>query len=330
MNKPIAIIGATGNVGRKLVELILQRQLIDSKRLKLFASAKSKGSQLTIQEYPFFIEDIADYDFQGCKLALFATGSDVSTCYVPIALSQGAKVIDASSAYRLNPEIPLIVPPVNLDLIAPNHNLIAHANCLASPIAVALYPLHQQFKAKRVIVSTYQSVSGAGKASMDELYQETKSVYEGRSFENRHFQRPMAFNLIPQVSEILNDGLSYEEFKIIRELQKIISSDIQIAATSVRVPVMVGHGIALAIEFERSISVEDALAVLSTSKGIEISPNNYTTPREAEGKNSVFVGRIRKDSTVESGLLLWLVSDNLRRGAALDAVEIAERMLTFP
>ncbi len=221
----------------------------------------------------------------------------------------------------------MIVPPVNSNLITDQHNLFAHANCLASPVAVVLKPLHEYAITKRVIISTYQSTSGAGKGPMDELYLQTKSIYEKKPYQNKYFQRGIAFNVIPQVSNILEDGFSYEEFKIIKEIQKIISDEIKIAATSVRVPVMIGHGISLSIEFMKPFSLEGIKTILSQSPGIKISEDHFTTPIEAEGKDDVFVGRIRKDPTVHHGVLMWLVSDNLRRGAALDAVEIAEKIM---
>ena len=327
--KIISIIGATGNVGRKLVELLIQRNHMDSKNIKLFASEKSAGIHLNLAEHIFTIRDVADYDFKDCDLAIFTTESDISKKYVPIALSRGAKVLDASSAYRLDPNVPLIVPPVNADLITRSHQLYAHANCLASPISVVLKPLHEYATAKRVLISTYQSVSGAGKRPMNELSEQTKDIFERKPIKIEQFTRQIAFNVIPQVGEILEDGFSYEEFKIIKEIQKIVSDEIKIAATSVRVPVMVGHGISLAIEFAGSISVEDIINILSSRKGVKISSNDYTTSVEVEGSDDVFVGRIRRDPTVSQGILLWLVADNLRRGAALDEAEIAERILAL-
>lgn len=328
-NKKIAIIGATGNVGRKLIELFRARNKINPNTLILFASSKSKGLQLNFNENSYVVQDVAHYNFKDCYLAIFATESDVSKHYIPKALDAGAKVIDASSAYRLDPNVPLIVPPVNGNLVTNKHQLFAHANCLASPIAVVLKPLHDYATATRVNASTYQSTSGAGKGPMDELYQQTKSVYDGISYENKHFPRQIAFNTIPQVGKILEDGFSYEEFKIIKEVQKIISDSIAIVATSVRVPVMIGHGISLTIEFANKIELQTVKEILSSSPGIKLSQNEYTTPVEVVGNDDVFVGRIRRDPTVFNGILLWLVSDNLHRGAALDAVEISEKILAL-
>ena len=325
--KNIAIIGATGNVGRKLIELFIQRKTIDPKQLTLFASKKSEGTTVDILGNAFLVRDVKYCDFENYLLAIFTTESDVSKQYIPIALQAGIKVIDASSAYRLDPSVPLIVPPINGHLITPHHHLFSHANCLASPISVVLKPLHDYAIATRANVSTYQSTSGAGKGAMDELYQQTQNVYEKKPISHQHFQRPIPFNVIPQVSEFLDDGFSYEEFKIMKEIQKIVSPDINIAATSVRVPVMIGHGMSLSIEFQKPINIETVKTILSSSVGVQLSQNHYTTPTETEGKDDVFVGRIRKDPTVPSGILLWLVSDNLRRGAALDEVEMAEIIL---
>ncbi len=322
--KKIAIIGATGNVGRKIVEIMLQRKRVNPTHLRLFASKRSAGQRLDIENYAYDIEDIADYDFQDCYLALFATDSDISKMYVPKALAAFAKVIDSSSAYRLDPQVPLIVPPVNADLITAQHNLFAAANCLACPISVVLKPLNDYATIQRVLVSTYQSTSGAGKAAMDELYQQTKSIYTGEPYHNNIFARSIAFNVIPQVDQILENGFTYEEIKIIKEVQKIISPNLKIAATAVRVPVMIGHSISLAIEFSKQIDIDEIKVLLAKSPGVQLSLNDYTTPLEVAGKDDVFVGRIRRDPTVDHGLLLWLASDNLRRGAALDAVEMAE------
>ena len=325
----IAIVGATGNVGRQLVRLFMQRHSNYGADLQLFASAKSAGMQLQIEGGNFPVQNVDNYDFKDCRLAIFTTESDVSKKYIPVALASGTRVIDASSAYRLDPNVPLIVPPVNAHLITETNRLFAHANCLASPIAVVLKPLHEYAKAKRVLISTYQSVSGAGKGPMNELDEQLRDIYTNKPLKTKYFPQQIALNIIPQVSDILEDGFSYEEFKIIRELQKIISAEIKISATAVRVPVMIGHGISLAVEFTNPIELKDIRDILSRSPGIQISQNDYTTPLEVVGKDDVYVGRIRRDNSVPHGVLLWLVSDNLRRGAALDAVEIAEKILAL-
>lgn len=325
--KRIALIGATGNVGRQLIELLIQRQVVDLQHLSLFASPQSHGQTLNLLGHDFTVCDVKQCVFDKNVLAIFTTESDISTQYIPLALNAGATVIDASSAYRLDPNVPLIVPPVNGYLIKPPHRLFAHANCLASPMSLVLAPLHKYAAISRVNVSTYQSTSGAGKAAMQALHEETKDYYAQKPITAQHFPRPIAFNVIPQVSDILENGFSYEEYKIIKEVQKIVSPSIQLVATSVRVPVMVGHGMSLSIEFEQAINIAEIKTLLSRSPGVKLSENHYTTPLEVEGKDDVLVGRIRRDPTLASGILLWLVSDNLRRGAALDAVEMVEIIL---
>jgi aspartate-semialdehyde dehydrogenase len=325
-HKVIAIVGATGNVGPKIIEILIERKTFDANHLKCFSSSRSVGQQLKIGGHDYIIEDIEVYDFKNCFLALFATESDISKRYIPKALEAGVKVVDSSSMYRLDPQVPLIVPPVNAQLITKKHNLLAVANCLASPISVVLKPLHSYATVVRVLITTFQSTSGAGKLAIDELYQQTKSVYSGKHYPCQVFNRQIAFNVIPQIDQILDDGFSYEEYKIMKEIQKIIAPRLKVLATAVRVPVKVGHSISLSVEFAKQINLEDIKAMLSNSQGIQLSTNHYTTPVEVEGKNDVFVGRVRIDSTIQNGLLLWLVSDNLRRGAALDAVEIAEQI----
>jgi len=327
--KKIALIGASGNVGRQLVELMIQRQVIDLRQVSLFASPKSHGQILRFSGFDFTVCDVNQCVFSEDMLAIFTTESDISKQYIPTALSAGATVIDASSAYRLDPNVPLIVPPVNGHLITHSHRLFAHANCLASPMSLVLTPLHQYATITRVNVSTYQSTSGAGKAAMQALYEETKDYYAAQPVSAKHFPRPIAFNVIPQVSDILEDGFSYEEYKIIQEVQKIVSPSIQIVATSVRVPVMIGHGMSLSIEFEQPVDIDEVKALLSRSPGVTLSENHYTTPLEVQGRDDVFVGRIRRDPSVASGVLAWLVSDNLRRGAALDAIEAAEIIMSM-
>lgn len=323
----LAIIGATGNVGRKIIQLILEREKCDPRRLRLFSSARSAGRKLHFGNHDYLVEDLARYDFKDCELALFATDSDISKQYVPHALAAGARVVDSSSAYRLDPAVPLIAPPVNIDQLSAQDKLIATANCVACPIAVVLKPLNDYAEITRVLVSTYQSTSGAGKAAMDELYHQTKSVYSGVAHHSKIFNRPIAFNLIPQIDQFHEDGFTGEEIKIAKEVQRLISPKLKIAATSVRVPVMIGHSISLAIEFAKPIDLADIKTLLAKCQGIRLSQDDYSTPLEIEGRDEVYVGRLRRDPTVAQGLLLWTVSDNLRRGAALDAVEIAEKIL---
>lgn len=327
MKTKIAVIGATGNVGRKIVELLIARQSCHPNQLRLFASPKSAGSKLRFGTTEFTIEDLAQYDFKDCSIALFATDSDISKIYVPKALEAGSKAIDSSSLYRLDPKIPLIAPPVNSHLITKQQNLYAAPNCIACPISVVLKPLHDYAVVKRVIASTYQSTSGAGKEPMDELQQQTKSLCNGEKYAPRLFPRQIAFNVIPQIDRFLEDGYSHEETKIIKEVHKIISPTIKITTTSVRVPVLIGHSISLSIEFEKSIDLKQIKDLLLKSPGIKLSENHYTTPLEAEGKDDIYVGRLRRDPTIAEGICLWMAFDNLRRGAALDTVEIAEKLI---
>jgi aspartate-semialdehyde dehydrogenase len=328
MQKNISIIGATGNVGRKILEIILEKNVFPASAIKLFASAASAGKELTMNHHTYRVEDAAKYDFQNSALCIFSTESEISEQYIPTALEAGCIVIDTSSLYRLDPSIPLIVAPVNKHLISiHNSRLYAVANCLASPTSIALAPLQKKWGIKRVNVITYQSVSGAGKQAMDELHQETSSLINKQSFQRSYFKRQIAFNVIPQVGEILADGFTHEEFKIIKEIQKIIADDFPVTATAVRVPVMVGHSIALSIELNKTFDLSDIKQALREYNGLQLSEDNYTTPVEAHGSDKVFVGRIRKDPTIVNGLHLWLCSDNLRRGAATDTVEIVQEVL---
>lgn len=325
--KKIAIIGSTGNVGRKIVELIINRKDLDPALLNLFASSRSAGKQLQFGPLSFTVQDTDQCRFEDHSIVLFATESDVSRKYVPQALKAQCRVVDSSSAYRLKPDVPLVVVPVNGHLISSKTSLYAAPNCVASPIALVLKPLHEHWGVKRVVASTYQSTSGAGKDPMDELYRLTQSHLNGEKVPSQYFPRPIAFNVIPQVDRFLEDGYSYEEYKIINEVQKIVSPEIKLTVTSVRVPVGIGHSISLSIELHKKADIEEITELLKSSPGIGLSSNHYMTPIEAEGTDLVHVGRLRKDPSVENGIALWAVSDNLRRGAALDAVEIAEKLL---
>lgn len=327
MRKTIAIIGATGNVGRKILDVFFERKLNEFFSLRLFASPKSVGLKLVIEETTFTVESLDSYDFKDCCVALFAVDADIAQHYVQKAIDAGAKVIDSSSYYRLNSLVPLIVPPINIDLVNSSHSLYAIANCVACPVALVLKPLHDVAIVKRVCISTYQSTSGAGKKEMDELYLQTKAYIEGSFYQGELFPRKIAFNVIPQVDKFLDDGFTYEEYKIIKEIQRILSTNIKITITTVRVPVLIGHSIAMFIELSKPFELKQIKELLAASPGIKLS-ENYHTPIEVEGKNDVYVGRIRLDSTVDNGLLLWATSDNLRRGAALDMVEIAEKILS--
>lgn len=328
MIKNIIVIGATGNVGRKVVEFILARKLINPNNLRLIASEQSAGKTITIAGFDFIIQAPREITFTKEDLCIFNTESDVSAYYIPLALAAGAYVVDSSSHYRLHKEVPLIIPPVNQEEINVHTKLYAHANCLASPIATVLAPLHRAFKVRKANAVTYQSTSGAGKKSMDECLQETQSILQQQSYTRTCFQRQIAFNVIPQVSHIREDGYTFEEYKIIHEIKKVLGEDLLITCTAVRVPVMVGHSIALSVEFHQPFALDEIRNHLRQAPHVQLSDDHYSTPVEVVGSDDVYVGRVRLDPTTANGLHLWLCSDNLRRGAATDAVEIAAKILS--
>jgi len=318
----IAIVGATGNVGRSVIQMLLQKGIASDQQIKCLASPRSAGSTLSIDQHVFTVQEARHDNFSHCDAVLFNTESDISAEYVPAALAAGAFVVDSSSHYRLDPQVPLIIPPVNIDQVTRQHKLYAHANCLASPIATVMAPLHRAFGVVRASICTYQSVSGAGKAAMDACRQEMQSVLENHPAQTTRFPRPIAFNVIPQVGDFRDDGSSYEEFKIIAELKKVVDAQIAISATAVRVPVMVGHSIALQLELTNPYSIAEVQQLLSSARNVQLSAHHYSTPIEVVGSDDVFVGRLRQDPSHPHGILLWLCSDNLRRGAAADAIEI--------
>ena len=302
----IALFGATGNVGRRIAEQLLEKGIASSITLDLYASPSSKGKLFMTSRGPFIIHSPEDCNFKDYGLCLFATDSDISRCYVPKALAAGCIVVDSSSAYRMDPDTPLIVVPVNGDKIdLSHHRLYSCPNCIASPLSLVLAPLQRQYGIKRVSVTTYQSTSGAGKDPMDELMVETNQLLQGKTHERRHFLRQIAFNVIPQVDKIREDGFTSEEHKIICEVQKILGSSFPVTATSVRVPVLIGHSISAEIECIHPFDLHQATALLAASPCVEIS----------------------KNPTLPHGLQLWLCSDNLRRGAATDAVEAAATLI---
>lgn len=323
----IAIIGATGNVGRLIVESLLKRGITKPENMTLYASSASAGKQISLGGALWEIKDTDKADFSQHQICLFATDSHISKVNIPKALAKGCMVVDSSSLHRLDPAVPLIVAPINRQLVSDATKLYAMANCVSSPISMVIAPLHRAHAIKRVIASTYQSTSGAGKGPMDELLNETKAACIGETFTREHFARQIAFNIIPQIDKFMDDGFTYEEFKIIKEIQKIVSKDIAVTATSVRVPVMVGHSVSLAIEFHDDYSLESITAILASTPGVKISSDHYTTPVEARGSDDVFVGRIRRDPSTQHGLQLWICSDNLRRGASTDVVEVTEELI---
>lgn len=320
----VIVVGATGNVGRSLVEMLVESGSFDN--IILTGSRRSAGSSLSVKDKIFTVQNTQEIMFERHDLCIFNTEANVSSHYVPIALAAGAYVVDSSSHFRMDDGVPLIVPPVNLSLIdIKKHQLFSHANCIVSPIATVIAPLHKQFKVTRVIASTYQSASGAGKKAMDECFEQTKEFCETRVTKpSECFQRPISFNIIPQVGSFEHTNFSGEEIKIEKEIKKVIDERIFISATSVRVPVLVGHSISLSIRLAEKCSLEDLIDTLEIAEAVKISDSNYSSPIEVVGKDNVFVGRIRSDeSENEKWFHLWLCSDNLRIGAATDAFKVA-------
>lgn len=329
-NRPfnIVVVGATGNVGRKIVDLILQRKLTSPEKLILLASQKSAGSKLNIHGIDLVIQAADTFDFSASNVYLFATESDISKKLIERITSPQAIVIDSSSLLRMQPDVPLIVAPVNSKLIsAKETKRYAIANCIASPASIVLAPLHDTYTIKSAHINTYQSVSGAGKDAMDELYMESKHITDGTIYQRKIFPRQIAFNVIPQIDTIMENGYTKEELKIMQEIQKILSVSFPVCATSVRVPVYIGHSSVIAIECEKPFDLGEVRKLLAHSTGIKISDRDYTTPTETAGSDDVFVGRIRRDPTTVNGLIFWICSDNLRRGAAVDAVEVATEII---
>lgn len=330
MGYKVVVAGATGNVGREMLNILAERQFPADEVVAL-ASRRSLGTEVSFGDKTLKTRDIEGFDFTGYDIALFAIGSEPTKKYAPIAASQGCVVIDNSSLYRYDPDIPLIVPEVNPDAITgyAKKNIIANPNCSTAQMVVALKPLHDRARIKRVVVSTYQSVSGAGKEGMDELWDQTKAVYNPTSeVAPKKFQKQIAFNVIPQIDVFLDSGETKEEWKMVAETKKIMDPSVKVTATCVRVPVFVGHSEAINIEFEDFLDEDEARDILREAPGVMVidkrEPGGYVTPIECVGDYATFVSRIRQDSTVENGLNLWCVSDNLRKGAALNAVQIAE------
>ena len=331
MGYRVVVAGASGNVGREMVNILAEREFpLDD--LALVASSRSTGDEVEYGETGkrYKIKNIEHFDWSGWDMALFAIGSDATKVYAPKAAAAGCTVIDNSSLYRMDPDVPLIVPEVNagaVDLYR-RRNIIANPNCSTAQMVVALKPLHDEAKIKRVVVSTYQSVSGAGKAGMDELFNQTRAIFVGDEKEQHKFTKQIAFNVIPHIDSFLDDGSTKEEWKMVVETKKILDPAIKVHATCVRVPVFVGHSEAVNIEFEREISAERARDILREAPGIMLvdkrEDGGYVTPVECVGEYATYISRVREDPTVENGLSLWCVSDNLRKGAALNAVQIAE------
>ena len=326
----IAIIGATGNVGRKILEVLGKKELSIS-NLYLVASSKSTGSKIEFKGKEIKVEDIETFDFKKADITFFAAGGKISQKFAPTA-AKYSTVIDNSSFFRMDSDVPLIVPQVNahqLDII--KKNIIANPNCSTAQLVIALKPLHDLFVIKRVVISTYQSVSGGGKAPMDELIEQTRSLLENKKVESKNFTKQIAFNAIPHIDEFEENGYTKEELKMTNETKKILDTNIKVTATCVRLPVLVSHSESVNIEFEKPISIEKARYALDNFQGCKViderSDGGYITPLEAQGSDTTFISRIREDDTVDNGLNMWIVSDNLLRGAALNAVEIAETLI---
>ncbi|MCV6825852.1 MULTISPECIES: aspartate-semialdehyde dehydrogenase [Halocynthiibacter] len=330
MGYKIVVVGATGNVGREMLNILAERQFpVDE--IAVLASRKSLGTEVSFGDTTLKTKDLDTFDFEGWDIALFAVGSEATKTYAPKAAASGCLVIDNSSLYRYDPQIPLIVPEVNPDAIDEYRNkmIIANPNCSTAQMVVALKPLHDRAKIKRVVVSTYQSVSGSGKDAIDELWNQTKGMYvPGQEVEPKVYPKQIAFNVIPHIDVFLEDGSTKEEWKMVAETKKIIDPAIKVTATCVRVPVFVGHSEALNIEFEDFIDEDEVRDILREAPGIMVvdkrEDGGYVTPVECVGDFATFISRIRQDSTIDNGINLWCVSDNLRKGAALNAVQIAE------
>jgi aspartate-semialdehyde dehydrogenase len=330
MGYRIVVVGATGNVGREMLNILAEREFPVDEIVAL-ASRKSMGTEVSFGDRTLKTKDLDTFDFTGWDIALFAIGSDATKIYAPKAASQGCVVIDNSSLYRYDPDIPLIVPEVNADQVVryKNKMIIANPNCSTAQMVVALKPLHDRARIKRVVVATYQSVSGTGKEAIDELWDQTKGMYvPGQEVAPKVYPKQIAFNVIPHIDVFLDSGETKEEWKMVAETKKILDPKIKVTATCVRVPVFVGHSEAINIEFEDFLDWEEATDILREAPGILVvdkrEPGGYITPIECVGEYATYISRIRQDSTVENGLNLWCVSDNLRKGAALNAVQIAE------
>ena len=323
----IAIVGATGNVGRKIIEVLEHKKLL-VEDLRLLASKKSAGKELLFNGKKIKVQNLEDFDFSKVDITFFSAGKKISESYAAKA-AKFSVVVDNSSYFRMDPDVPLIVPQVNKHHISNlKKNIIANPNCSTAQMVIVLKPLHDLFDIKRVVVSTYQSVSGAGKASMDELIEQTRDILAEKKVSSKNFTKQIAFNAIPHIDDFLDDGYTKEEIKMINETKKILDHKIELTATCVRIPVMVSHSESLNIEFNKTVSLSEVRKVLAKAPGCKIiddpTNNMYATPIDSAGKNETFISRIRQDKSNKNSINLWIVSDNLLRGAALNAVEIAE------
>ncbi|OIQ44012.1 MAG: aspartate-semialdehyde dehydrogenase [Roseobacter sp. MedPE-SW] len=330
MGYRVVVVGATGNVGHEMLNILAERQF-PADEVAVLASRKSLGTEVTFGEKTLKTQDLDTFDFTGWDMALFAVGSDATKIYAPKAAKAGCVVIDNSSLYRYDPDVPLIVPEVNPEAVHgyAKKNIIANPNCSTAQMVVALKPLHDRAKIKRVVVSTYQSVSGSGKDAIDELWEQTKAIYNPtKEVPPKVYPKQIAFNVIPHIDVFLDDGSTKEEWKMVAETKKIIDTSIKVTATCVRVPVFVGHSESINIETEDFLDEDEARDILREAPGVMVidkrEDGGYVTPVECVGDFATFISRIRQDSTIDNGLNFWCVSDNLRKGAALNAVQIAE------
>jgi aspartate-semialdehyde dehydrogenase len=325
----LAIIGATGNVGRKTIE-ILEKSKLKIDNLFLVASKKSAGSEIKFKGQALKVIDLQSYDFSNAEITFFAAGSKIASEYVPVASKQTI-VIDNSKYFRMEKDVPLVVAEVNANALSRHQNIIANPNCSTIQLALVLKPLHDKYNIKRVVVSTYQAVSGAGKEAMDELISQTKESLDGKKLKSRNFTKPIAFNVIPHIDSFVEDGYTKEEWKMEQETKKIIDKSINVTATCVRVPVKTSHSESVNIEFSSQIDIEDIKKIISKTPGCKVldrhEDGGYITPLEAEGDYTTYISRIRKDRSNERAVNLWIVSDNLLKGAALNTVQIAEELV---
>jgi aspartate-semialdehyde dehydrogenase len=332
MGYKVAVVGATGNVGREMLDILAERRFPADEVVAL-ASSRSIGTEVSFGDKTLKCKHLDTYDFSDTDIALMSAGGSISKDWSPKIGAQGCVVIDNSSAWRMDPDVPLIVPEVNADATAGfgKKNIIANPNCSTAQLVVALKPLHDRFGIKRVVVSTYQSVSGAGKEGMDELFAQTRAVFVSDPVEGKKFPKRIAFNLIPQIDVFMEDGFTKEEWKMMAETKKILDPKIKLTATCVRVPVFISHSESVNVEFEKPVTADEARDILREAPGVLVidkhEPGGYITPHEAAGEDATYISRIREDATVENGLAFWCVSDNLRKGAALNAVQIAEVLI---
>jgi aspartate-semialdehyde dehydrogenase len=332
MGFKVAVVGATGNVGREMLGILAERSFPADEVIAL-ASRRSMGVDVSYGDRTLKCKALDHYDFADVDICLMSAGAAVSKEFSPKIAAKGAVVIDNSSCWRYDSDVPLVVPEVNADALAGfrKRGIIANPNCSTVQLVVALKPLHDHARIKRVVVSTYQSVSGAGKEAMDELFTQTKAVFTAADIETKKFPKRIAFNLIPQIDVFMEDGFTKEEWKMMAETKKILDPKIKLVATCVRVPVFIGHSEAVNIEFEQPISVDEARQILARAPGCVVldrrEPGGYVTPYESAGEDATYISRIREDATVENGLVLWCVSDNLRKGAALNTIQIAETLI---